>query len=280
MLGFLNEYFYFNQRERRGIIGLYLIIGLIIILNLFMDKLVKEDTKVYSNFYTHIALIDSISKEQDAIKKPAIQYFDFDPNTLDLDGWELLGFSSKQALSILKYRSKGGIFYKKEDLLKMYAISDSTYLRLEPFIKIKSLPRPTKKLMLLQLELNSSDSSDLIKVKGIGPVFAKRIIKYRKLVGGYHSISQLKEVYGLDEEKFEQIQGNFIACDSNLIQHLNINHASFKELLKHPYISFDFTKFIVNRRGSKAFTKVGQLKDDFLISDEDFKKLLPYLKLK
>lgn len=280
MFQFLNEYFYFNQRERRGIIGLYLIIALVAISNLFIGSIIPKEREAYHNFFQEVALIDSIINKQESIKKIAIQYFEFDPNNLDLAGWKRLGFSSKQALSILKYRSKGGYFYKKEDLLKMYAISDSVYRRLEPFIQIKTRERPTKKINTLRIELNSSDSSELIKVRGIGPVFAKRIIKYRNLLGGYHSVSQLTEVYGLDEEKFEQIQSNFTSCDSTLIRHLNINQASFKELLKHPYISFDFTKFIVNRRGSNAFTKFSQLKDDYLISDTDFKKLLPYLKLK
>lgn len=280
MFRFLNEYFYFNQRERRGIIGLYLIIALLVLSNLFISSIIPKEKEAYHNFFQEVALIDSIIKKQDSIKNIAVQYFKFDPNNLDLDGWERLGFSSKKALSILKYRSKGGFFYKKEDLLKMYAISDSIYRRLEPFIQIKTRERPAKKLNILRLELNSSDSSDLIKVKGIGPVFAKRIIKYRDLLGGYHSVSQLKEVYGLDEEKFEQIRGNFIQCDLNLIRHLYINEASFTELLKHPYISFDFTKFIVNRRGIKEFISLNQLKDDYLISDKNFRKLLPYLKLK
>lgn len=220
MYRILSDYFYFNQRERRGIIGLYLIIGLIIILNFFMDNLIKEDKNVYRNFYTQVALIDSISKQQDS-------------------------------------------------LLKLSLIN-----------KTPKYQRKSKKRFKLNIELNSADTTELMKVRGIGPAFSKRIIKYRNLLGGYHSVSQLKEVYGLDKEKFEQIHANFIACDSNLIRHLNINQASFKELLKHPYISFDFTKFIVNRRGKKAFTKLSQLKDDYLISDSSFQKLLPYLKLK
>lgn len=280
MIRFLSEFFYFNQRERRGIIGLFIIIGFVFLSNFFVDLLFPEDPKIYHRFYTHVSLIDSITNQQDTIEKRAATFFMFDPNRLDLDGWQKLGLSSKQAQSILNYRSKGGRFYKKEDLLKMYVISDLVYKKLKPYIQITAFTKYPKKIPNLKIELNSTDSSNLIKVRGIGPVFARRILKYRNLVGGYHSISQLKEVYGIDQEKFEQIRSSFIRCDSNLIRHLNINEASFKELLKHPYISFDFTKYIVNRRGKKAFTKLSQLRDKQLISDIDFKKLLPYLKLK
>jgi len=280
MLRFLSDYFYFNQRERRGIIGLFILIGLIALFNFLAGIIIPEDKEVYHKFYTQVALIDSITKQQDSIKKIAVPLFKFDPNQLDHNGWEQLGLSSKQAQTILNYRAKGGRFYKKEDLLKMYSISDSVYKKLEPYIQIKPHKKSITKSKVLKIELNSTDSSELIKVRGIGPVFAKRIIKYRELLGGYHSVSQLKEVYGINQEKFELIQANFIPCDSNLIRRININQASFKELLKHPYISFDFTKFIVNRRGKKAFIKLIQLKDDHLISDKNFKKLLPYLKLK
>lgn len=280
MLRFLSNYFYFNQRERRGIIGLFILIGMIALSNLFINFIIPKDKEVYRKFLTQVALIDSITNQQDSIKRIPIQLFKFDPNQLNLEAWQQFGLSAKQAQTILNYRSKGGRFYKKEDLLKMYSISDSVYNILAPFIHIEAVRKYTKNTPQLKIELNSTDSTNLVKIRGIGTVFAKRIIKYRALLGGYHSVSQLKEVYGIDQEKFEQIKANFIQCDSNLIRHININQASFKELLKHPYISFDFTKFIVNRRGTNEFISLSQLKDDYLISDEDFRKLLPYLKLK
>jgi len=62
--------------------------------------------------------------------------FPFNPNTLTLDSLQLLGFSKKQALTIIHYREKGGRFRRKEDFSKMYTVSQEKYLELEPYIII------------------------------------------------------------------------------------------------------------------------------------------------
>ena len=193
-----------------------------------------------------------------------------------MDDWLKLGLKQKQAQVILNYLNKGGRFKEKEDLKKIYSISEELYARLAPFIKI-SFSAQKRKKEYLQIELNSTDSSEIIKVKGIGPVFASRILKYKKLLGGYISVEQLQEVYGIDSTKFHSLKHNFTSCNLDSIQKININKADFRQLLKHPYISYDFTKDIVNRRRNKVFSKIEDAFNIQFISNSDFKKLLPYL---
>ena len=287
MKNFLADFFYFNKRERKGIYFLILIIILIASSNLVMPLLIKRPGVDFDKYNKIISEYDKLLISSESSQDSTAQLFRFDPNELNLEGWLKLGLNSKQAQVILNYRDKGGTFKKKEDLKKIYSIDDELFVKLEPFIFIINNSNQTKQTLAktinlneLQIELNSTDSTQLIKIKGIGPVFASRIIKYRNLLGGYFSISQLQEVYGLDSLKYESIKENFIPCNSELIQRININEADFSQLLKHPYISYDFTKYIVNQRKKEVFDSVEDAFNIQFISDSVFKKLLPYLTTK
>ena len=85
------------------------------------------------------------------------------------------------------------------------------------------------------IDINGCDSAALVALPGIGPVLSARIIKYRKLLGGFASVEQLKEVYGLPEETYEMIKGRLYA-DSSGIRKININSSGYKELSRIPYI--------------------------------------------
>ena len=127
------------------------------------------------------------------------------------------------------------------------------------------------------MNLNKIDSSDLLKVTGIGPSYAHRILKYRERLGGFVRIDQLKEIYGMTIEKYDQIKPQFIIELSD-IKKVDLNNASFKDLMRHPYSSYELAKAICRFR-----TKYGKIDnvDDILkagvIADTSFRKLQPYL---
>lgn len=68
-------------------------------------------------------------------------------------------------------------------------------------------PSERRKRPSVRVDLNAADSTELQKVSGIGPVLSKRIVKYRKLIGGFTDKSQLKKVYGLSPENYDRIAG-------------------------------------------------------------------------
>lgn len=103
------------------------------------------------------------------------------------------------------------------------------YLQKRPYVSNKYKPGTV-------VELNAADSVSLQKVPGIGPSFARRIIRYRELLGGFYSVSQLSEVYGIDEERFHKLFPWFVA-DTALIKPLCINSSDFRTLLRHPYLN-------------------------------------------
>ncbi len=285
MKNLLADFFFFNKRERQGIYFLIIIIFLVASSNLIFPK-VKKNLRFQSGIESNYILkIDSISNTSTQEKDTIYSLFDFDPNKLKLEGWLKLGLKPRQAAVVLNYLEKGGRFKSKDDLKKIYSINDDLYTKLEPYIKIdkssfqkhyyKNVKAPFK-----PIELNNADSASLTTIRGIGPVFASRIIKYRNLLGGYHSVQQLQEVYGIDSTKFESIKASFTACALQKLRLINLNTASFKELLKHPYISYDFTKNIVNRRKKEVFENIEDAFNNQFISSNKFEKLLPYLTTK
>jgi competence ComEA-like helix-hairpin-helix protein len=127
------------------------------------------------------------------------------------------------------------------------------------------------------IEINSADTSTLKTIPGIGPAYASRIIKYRNSLGGFTSVAQLKEVWGLDDELYEQI-ATYITIEKT-VKKVQINNLSLDELRKHPYISYKQAKIIVDIRTRKGDIKsVNRLAllDEF--TEKDIKRLTPYLR--
>ncbi len=220
------------------------------------------------------------------------ELFNFNPNGLSTDDWVRLGLSPAQARSIKNYESKGGKFESKEDVKKMFVISAERYNELEPFIvlpekiekendqsKNQSEIGNRKSSIPSVIELNTADTSDLMSINGIGPSFAKRILAYRERLGGFHSIDQLTEVFGIDAEKFDAIK-NFVKADSSYIRKININTAEVSDFKKLPYISPNAANAIVSyRKTHGTFKSILEIKGCLLITADLYRKISPYLSI-
>lgn len=120
------------------------------------------------------------------------------------------------------------------------------------------------------VELNGADSLTLRKVPGIGESFSRRIVKYRDLLGGFYSVTQLAEVYGIDEERYAALAPWFIV-DTTLIHPIAVNKADFRTLIRHPYIDKPQTIVILNlikRKGRLDGWSDLQLLDEFTPEDQ------------
>jgi DNA uptake protein ComE-like DNA-binding protein len=127
------------------------------------------------------------------------------------------------------------------------------------------------------ININRADSSLLLGLPGIGPVFSARIIKYRDLLGGFVSIRQLGEVYGLPGETVERIR-NSILIDTAAIRRLYVNRASFSELLRHPYLEYADVKALVHYRDFRGrIGSVQEIRDNRLLGDSTLERIIPYL---
>ncbi len=129
------------------------------------------------------------------------------------------------------------------------------------------------------IELNSADTFDLQRLRGIGSAFARRIVNYRKRLGGFTDKRQLLEVFGMDSSRYNGISRN-VWVNPDSVHAIDLNNVLFKELLKHPYFPFEITKAImVYRQKNKKFKTVGELLQVEGINDSIFKKVEIYLKV-
>ena len=127
------------------------------------------------------------------------------------------------------------------------------------------------------LNLNICDSASLVALPGIGPVLSSRIIKYRNLIGGYVSVDQLKEVYGLPEETFEMISAR-VEADSLTIREIRINEWDYRQLIRHPYFERSEVSAILKYRELNGrISGIRDMIENNLVSVETAKRIRPYL---
>ena len=150
----------------------------------------------------------------------------------------------------------------------------------KPYSERSSYSKQEKFTTAAAISLNETDTAQWKMVPGIGSAFSARIVKYREKLGGYISIHQLKEVYGVTDELFDDIVP-FIREDDIGTGHcvkLNINQLEFKEILAHPYIDYEQTKAIVNlRRRTGNITSTSELAMLEEFTAEDIERITPYI---
>jgi DNA uptake protein ComE-like DNA-binding protein len=230
--------------------------------------------------------INSTLNKSSDVKK-SIPKFVFNPNTISLNEALKLGLSKKTGNILLHFREKGGKFYKPEDLKKLYGMTPEAYI-LIPDTKPKTekdsaqLEIPVKKFAEKSkyekqlIDINTADSLSIVYLKGIGPSFTKRIIKYRTLLGGFHSVNQLKEVYGMTDSLFINLSAQ-IQLNKNNITKLPINVIDFNTLRKHPYFNFQTAQAIINYRFKHGKLSEQDMLDFGIFSPEKLALILPYL---
>lgn len=220
--------------------------------------------------------------------------FPFDPNHLPIDQWVALGLSERQAEALHKYEAGGGRFRSKRDVAKMRVVDPELYAQWAPYIQLPdsadpAYPRNTwpereertyaERTVQRGLELNSADSATLVAVPGIGPAFARGILKYREKLGGYHSLDQLAEVYVLKDkpDAVAKLKDRLV-LDTLMMRRLPLNTATAEELAAHPYMGWKVAKALVAYRGQHgAYRNVADIKGCVLVNDSLFRKLAPYL---
>lgn len=296
----LFNFFHFNKQERNGIFVLCVIIVLLFVLKLVLPVFAGNHSEI--QFITsEINLdsqlkIDSVNSSEVLVeprvqkKEIVIELFVFNPNTISEEDAQKLGFTGKLSHTLMNFRNKGGRFYKSEDLKKLYGMSESFYQILEPYILIpntikqkdstiitnnKGFVKETKKQKVV-IDLNSADSLSIVELRGIGPAFTKRILKYRKILGGFHSINQLKEVYGMNDSLFQQLSSQTTVNSENITK-IPINVIDITELKAHPYFTYQTASAIINYRNKHGKLTPLSIKEIGIFNDEKLNLIMPYL---
>ncbi|MCF8451612.1 MAG: helix-hairpin-helix domain-containing protein [Pedobacter sp.] len=300
----LRSYFSFSKKELNGIFVLFILMGLVLIIPYLYPLFFKDEKYDFESFRIEAERfrVSATKREREQKKGRSDQelslvkpvYFEFDPNGLSDQRWLKLGLSAKQIRVIRNYELKGGRFFKKEDLRHIYSISPEQYKLLEPFIRISNTTslkdsknfKANYKPEGIQfrniapiIELNSADSIELESVRGIGPAFASRIIRFRKRLGGFYRKEQLLEVYGMDSVKYDQLK-DLIKVNQELISKINLNTFTFEEIRRHPYLTYKQMNAIIQYRSQHGlFKSIDDLIKIAILSEEIIRKIEPYIVL-
>lgn len=286
------DLFYFSCTERNGIMVLLVLI-LLVMLAPWIFGIIKplqpaDLSATEQQILRFQAQLAILQQQKDSLKTLRRQPSVFNPNELSAAEWQQMGVAAPIARSVEKYLQAGGSFRYREDLSRIYLIDDSLYAALEPFIDLPPRPglripdrQPATKPVPepLMLELNRADSLQLTQLRGIGPVFGSRIVRYREFLGGFHCIDQLLEVYGMDSLRLQGIREN-LRVDTTLLRKISINSATVQQLSSHPYISFNTARSIVAIRNQHGqFETEQDILRSVLIDNQLLDKIRPYISI-
>lgn len=270
----IKDYFSFSNQEKKGIIVLLSIL-LIIIFSSYTYDLINNPNKSQFDISEYREAILEFESELTKSDIDSIKYFYFDPGTIDSLNLLKLGFKPYQARILLNYRRKGGKFYKKQDLKKIYSVSEKMYTNLEPYIVIKKKKKRYVKTTQI-LDINKAEARDLMN-SGIDSKISWRIINFRKVLGGFYSLSQLNDVYDITEEQLKIITKKF-TIKSGVFRKININEISYETLKKHPYFRKKASEIIKSRDQNK-FDNTYDLVKRKIFTETEYKKIEKYLDL-
>ncbi len=250
---------------------------------------------IYNTIEQFIQLPISSTKKLEPEKYPELKEVareltpqPFNPNTISKSAMVEMGISDKVASTIERFRNKGGTFRKKEDLSRIYGLKATDYSKLESFINIPIPEKPKKefanaapkfvkkKKETQPIDINKATIEDWSTLNGIGAGRSKMIVAYREKLGGFYTINQVSETFGLPDSTFQQIKPFLIIDESNL--KININEVTIDGLKKHPYLNFRQAKAIVNYRSNHgAFESASDIAKVRALTKNDVEKILPYL---
>ena len=310
MKEWLKDYFSFTKKERSGaLVLIVLITALFIAPNFFQEKYpgsaVKE-LKLMSerDLIAKPTSEDSLNEEDQNQLKSSENYkvestvpdklFKFDPNTLSEEGWRKLGVAEKIIQTIRHYIEKGGKFRRPEDIKRVYGLKPDQAEQLVLYAEIKNsdqdnrysgkektIPnagqkeyKPYRKALV---DINQADTSAWIALPGIGSKLALRIVNFREKLGGFYSVEQVSETFGLADSVFQKIKSQLFLSASGVRQ-IDLNKATFNELKLHPYIRWNIAQAIERYREQHGpFTTINELTEINIVNEEWLKKAKPYL---
>lgn len=273
----------------------------------FLSFIIFKSTDYLTSQKESKIIIEKIAPKNPSIEKTTAvtktkqssttKRFTFNPNKASKDQLLSLGFPAFIANNIIKYRDKGGSFKVKNDLLKIYNMPVDLFNDLHPYIdlpeikpnqddyriaesfegekddvSVKTIKTRTASV-LSPFDLNRADTNLLKNIPGIGSVLANRIIKFRGSLGGFHSVEQLNEVYGLEDDVLLEIKT--YAEIQSPIRKIEINTTNF---IRHPYLSNNQAAAIISYRKQHGdYTDLADLRKIKILNEDTINKIEPYI---
>ena len=292
-MNFFKSHFRYNKRQRNGILFLLIIIVTLQSVFFFFDFSSEEIVDFSTN---EIVLFQN---EMDSLQTRELdnkisKIYPFNPNFItDYKGYQL-GMSIQEIDKLNSFRKSGNYINSTEQFQKVTGVNDSILNAISPYFKFPEWVTSKKSNsnyknefintvneVIVKQDINLVQASDLRIVNGIGEKLANRIIDYRTKLQGFSFNSQLYEVWNLDKELVDKLLLYFEVMEKPRIKKLNVNEATFKQLLSIIYIDYELTKKIVNYRDEVAeIQEIEELKKIEGFPLEKFDRIVLYLEAK
>ncbi len=179
------------------------------------------------------------------------------------------------ALGMMPAREPAGLEQFQEEaqsiLIRLKEADSLKQIQKKPIYQARTWSAPSP------VGLNEADSVALLKLPGIGPVFAGRIVKYRRLLGGYYRLEQLSEIYGMRQETLDLVT-QFLVMDTTALEKLMLNKCEFRDLLRHPYLEYEDVKALVHYIDLEGEIRSAvEIRNNSLLADSTLDRIAPYL---
>jgi len=209
--------------------------------------------------------------------KPVVIKHAFDPNWTSLQELISLGIPEAAAKGIVGYRTRVKLFEETVELLKVYTIDSLLYSLIKDSVFIVEL-KPVN-IPLVKVEINTATATELIKASKVDRELVYKIMNYRNKLGGFYSLSQVSEIENIDSTSVINIAQS-IWIDTIQIRKINLNHAEYKDLIKHPYFNREqVSKLLRYREFTKKIESFDELIKNKVLAKHDIQRLKYYLEL-
>jgi len=279
----------FDRRERRATYILVILLLVLIIIRFSVSG--GEDKPLIVE-----AQPEDKAKVEAEVEEKSQVLFKFNPNTVTHDDLLKLGLTERQASTLINYRNSGAKFYDADDISRVYGLDSSLVAGLRPWININEAKRSyvirsagTKDIVKtpitdshseavpVKIDINRCSPVDLEKLPGIGPVLSERILKYRRLLGGFVSVRQLSEVYGIDSATYDQVK-NLVTATQDSVARVFLDSCTFTQMAKHPYFGPETARAIIKYRTLMGVpVSVESLIDQRVITAAQAERIAPYV---
>lgn len=264
----IKNYFIFSREQRTGILLLSAIIIVLQLIYFFVDFSSLSKTSPEKEQWL------SLQSQIDSLKKEKVDYvpkiYPFNPNFIsDYKGYKL-GMSVAEIDRLLAFRKQNKYVNSPKEFQAVTKVSDSLLNAISPYFKFpdwvnnkkefaayKKYPNSAfaKKEKIVIIDINQATQEDLIKIYGIGDAISIRILKFKESLGGFVSMEQMNDVWGLSPEVIENLNIHFKISANPSVKKIDINNASIKELSLFPYFKYPISKNIVTFRSMNGDIK-------------------------
>ena len=291
----LKPHFWYNKSQRNGVFFLLLIIVVLQFLYSFVDFSVNDNSSLSDNeVYLLQNKIDSLKSIEVEKRKPKI--YPFNPNYLTDYKASKLGMSIPEINRLLAFRKQNKFVNSAIQFQEITKISDSLLSAISQYFKFpnwvvkqnlklnNSSSKSSEKSAIVVIstaDINKATVQDFETIKDVSDVLAQRIVKYRDKLKGFTYQKQLSEVWKLNTASVESLLKVFKIVEKPVIAKININMASFKEVLSTPYVDYDLCKKIFAFRDEVAeLQTIDELKNIDGFPLDKYDRIVLYLEVK